>query len=76
MEHPIKDYFEQGLMVTVNSDDPTMFNTSITQEYEVLVRELGFSIDELKRLSMNSIDASFMSDGDKESMKSQFEREW
>ena len=74
--HPIKQYYQQGLMVTVNSDDPTMFNTSISEEYLVLVQKLGFRMSDLKRLSINSIDASFMSDEDKERMKSQFEKEW
>ena len=74
--HPIKEYFKEGLMVTVNSDDPTMFNTSITQEYLALVQELDFSLSDLKRLTMNSIEASFMPDSDKELMKSQFEIEW
>ena len=75
-DHPIKEYFENGLLVTVNSDDPTMFNTSIAQEYLVLAQDLAFSPSDLKRLSMNGIDASFMSDSDKKLMKSQFEREW
>jgi adenosine deaminase len=74
--HPIKQYFQKGLMVTVNSDDPTMFNASISQEYLALVQKLGFTVSDLKRLSLNGIDASFMSDGDKKSMKSQFEKEW
>lgn len=74
--HPIKQYFQQGLMVTANSDDPTMFNTSISQEYLVLVQKLGFTISDLKHLSMNGIIASFMPDRDKELMKSQFEKEW
>jgi len=43
-DHPIKKYYDKGLIVTVNSDDPTMFNTSITREYTVLVEELGFVI--------------------------------
>ena len=62
--------------MTVNSDDPTMFNTSITQEYLVLAQRLGFSVRDLKRLSMNGIAASFVSDEDKKLMKSQFEMEW
>lgn len=74
--HPIKDYFQQGLLVTVNSDDPTMFNTSITQEYLILVEKLGFSLSELKLLSMNAVSASFLSERDKEQMKSHFEAEW
>ena len=74
--HPIKQYFQQGLMVTVNSDDPTMFNTTISQEYLVLVQKLGFTISDLKRLSLNGIDASFMPDENKKLMRSQFEKEW
>jgi adenosine deaminase len=74
--HPIKQYLQKGLMVTVNSDDPTMFNTSISQEYSVLAQKLGFTVSDLKRLSLNGIDASFMSDDVKKSMKFQFEKEW
>ena len=74
--HPIKQYFKQGLMVTVNSDDPVMFNTTISQEYLVLVEKLGFTINDLKCLSMNGIKASFMSDKDKQLMEHQFEKEW
>ena len=75
-EHPIKSYFKQGLMVTVNSDDPTMFNTSIDQEYLTLAQKLGFTAADLKRLSMNGITASFMPDAEKDLMRSEFEREW
>ena len=74
--HPIKQYFQEGLVVTVNSDDPTMFNTSITREYLVLARKLKFTIGDLKRLIINSIGASFMPDKKKELIKSQFEEEW
>jgi adenosine deaminase len=74
--HPIRDYYRQGLLVTVNSDDPTMFNTSITNEYLLLAERLGFTAEDLKRLSSNSIEASFISESDKASMKALFEREW
>jgi len=75
-DHPIKQYYEQGLMVTVNSDDPTMFNTSITQEYFILVHELDFTLNDIKCLIMNGIEASFMSNENKDAMKEQYEREW
>lgn len=75
-EHPIKEFFREGLMVTVNSDDPEMFNTSITEEYLILAEELAFSPDDIKKLSFNSIEASFLEEKDKELMKKDFEREW
>ncbi|MFQ5821258.1 MAG: adenosine deaminase [Candidatus Heimdallarchaeota archaeon] len=74
--HPIKQYYEDGLMVTVNSDDPTMFNTSITQEYLVIAQKLNFTVNDIKQLTMNGIEASFMSEKEKEAMKAQFAREW
>jgi len=74
--HPIKRYVHEGLMVTVNSDDPVMFHTSINMEYRVLLQNLDFTIDELKRLSLNGIEASFLAREEKQRMTDQFEEEW
>jgi adenosine deaminase len=75
-EHPVRNYFEEGLMVTINSDDPTMFDTSITNEYLVLVQRFGFSLEEIRKINLNSIEASFMSDKEKDSMRGTFNKEW
>ena len=53
-----------------------MFNTSINQEYLTLFQELDFSIDDIRKLSLNGIEASFMPDNDKLKMKSLFDNEW
>jgi adenosine deaminase len=45
-EHPVRNYFKEGLMVTINSDDPTMFDTSITNEYLVLIKKFEFSLED------------------------------
>jgi len=74
--HPIRQYFDQGLLVTVNSDDPPMFGTSITNEYAVLARELAFTQPELLQLSLNGIRASFLSDAEKQQMEAQFQHEF
>ncbi|MBU7032837.1 MAG: adenosine deaminase [Theionarchaea archaeon] len=75
-DHPIARYYSQGLLVTVNSDDPTMFNTSINEEYAVLARHLGFSLHDLKSLSINGVRASFLSDEEKATLIETFNREW
>jgi adenosine deaminase/aminodeoxyfutalosine deaminase len=59
-EHPLKQYFEGGLMVTLNTDDPAMFQTSLCREYELAEQELGFSRDHLRELARNSFEASFL----------------
>jgi adenosine deaminase len=74
--HPIRQYYDEGLMVTVNSDDPAMFNTTLTQEYIMLSRHLNFTIDELKQLTLNGVDASFLPEKEKGLMKERFVKEW
>ncbi|MBN1354724.1 adenosine deaminase [bacterium] len=74
--HPVRRFFDAGLMVTVNSDDPVMFGCSIIDEYAVLSREFGFGLDELKQVSMNGIEASFMTDDEKKYFRNVFQQEW
>jgi aminodeoxyfutalosine deaminase len=58
--HPVRRYFDQGLMVTLNSDDPAMFGTSLNQEYELAQTEFGFTDEHLRELARNSFEASFL----------------
>jgi adenosine deaminase len=75
-DHPIKRYFLDGLAVTVNSDDPTFFDTSLTDEYVNLVRRLGFTLPDVRRMAINGVMASFASNEEKERMLREFEDEW
>jgi len=59
-EHPVKLYFESGLMVTINSDDPPMFGSNLLNEY-VLVQEMfEFSLEQMRELAANGVEASFL----------------
>ncbi len=60
--HPIKDYFGEGLLVTVNTDDPKMFNTGLANEYQLLVEHCGFSKADICKLILNGIEASWLPD--------------
>jgi aminodeoxyfutalosine deaminase len=60
MEHPVKLYFEEGLMITLNSDDPPFFGATLLEEYQLAHREFEFSLDQLRELAANSIEASFL----------------
>jgi adenosine deaminase len=75
-DHPIRDYFRQGLVVTVNSDDPSMFSSTLTDEYLALTRDLGFTLDEVKQVALNGLRAAFLPAADKSDLISEFEREW
>lgn len=59
-EHPLKKFFDEGLMVTLNTDDPAMFQTSLCKEYELAAEEFGFSHDQLREMARNSFEASFL----------------
>jgi aminodeoxyfutalosine deaminase len=59
-DHPVRRYFDQGLMITLNSDDPAMFGSTLNQEYELARREFNFTTDHLRELARNSFEASFL----------------
>jgi adenosine deaminase/aminodeoxyfutalosine deaminase len=59
-DHPVKKYFDHGLMITLNSDDPAMFGTTLNREYELAQSEFGFTDEHLRELARNSFEASFL----------------
>ena len=59
-EHPVRRFFDGGLMITLNTDDPAMFQTSLCREYEIAADEFNFSNDQLRELARNSFEASFL----------------
>ena len=64
-DHNLKRLLDQGVEVTVNSDDPAYFGGYVLDNYLAVAEGLGLTRAELVTLAKNSIDASFMSDKDK-----------
>jgi aminodeoxyfutalosine deaminase len=60
--HPIKRYVELGLKCTINSDDPAMFGSNLLQEYVLIQDQLGFSMEDMRNLALNSFRCSFLDD--------------
>lgn len=58
--HPLRCYFDAGLLVTLNSDDPAFFGSDIASEYLLAHTEQGFNREELRQLAANSFRASFL----------------
>ena len=63
--HPVRDFFDRGLLVTVNTDDPAMFQTSLAHEYRELVRVHGFTFAEIRKLVENAVEASWLDEDGK-----------
>jgi len=75
-DHPFRRLDEAGVCVTVNTDDPALFGCTLTDEYRVLWRNFGYGIDDLKRISLNAVEASFLSPAAKRWLASTFRAEW
>jgi aminodeoxyfutalosine deaminase len=69
--HPLRQYFDRGLLVTLNSDDPAFFGSDLVNEFLLAHTEQGFTRDELRQLAANSIFASFLPESEKASWLAQ-----
>lgn len=64
-QHNIRRLLQQGVHVTVNSDDPSYFGGYMNDNFIAIAEALDLSNDELKQLAINSFEASFISEADK-----------
>jgi adenosine deaminase len=71
-EHPIRQYLDAGVVVTVNSDDPKMFQTSLAEEYRLLEQECGWTKGDIFQVILNGISSSWLPQGRKTSMATEF----
>jgi adenosine deaminase len=59
-EHPFGIFYKNKFRVTLNTDNRLMSNTSMTQEYKIAHEFFGLSIDDLERISINSMKSAFI----------------
>jgi adenosine deaminase len=71
-DHPVRSFIKKGIRVSINSDDPSMFNTDMNNEYIQLHRELGFTLEELMKIGIDSIETSFLPERRKEELNAEF----
>ncbi len=72
-QHPFIHLLRMGLCVTVNSDDPPLFNTTQTQEYLRLVEVFGLNEEDLRQLTFNAVRATFLPLEERRRMEAEFE---
>jgi adenosine deaminase len=70
--HSLRKLFDAGVLVTLNTDDPEMFRTTLAREYQISQQSLGFSDEELRCLAQNSFRASFLPPSIKKQLQSKF----
>lgn len=59
-EHPLRRLYDAGVLVTVNSDDPPLFNTTLNDEVLLLSSHMGFTIPQIDAILLNAVRASFL----------------
>jgi len=67
-DHPLPRFLEAGLVVTLNSDDPAMFGTSLQNEFLEAARCFGFSHQTITALCLNAVRASFLNEDEKQKL--------
>jgi adenosine deaminase len=61
-KHPIRKLYDHGVNLSVHTDDPGFFKTSISAELMQLVKIFNFNLEELKHMILETVNSSFLSD--------------
>ncbi len=75
-EHSLPRLLNEGLYVTINSDDPPMFNTTLTDEFLQLQSLHGWDADLIEKLTFNALNASLLPAEQKRAMKEKFQTQF
>jgi adenosine deaminase len=67
--HPLRDLYVLGVNVTVNTDDPSVSDTSLTDEYMVAMMGLGVNLRDLRNCTRNAIRAAFLPPDSKQQLE-------
>lgn len=70
--HPVQELLNAGIYVTLNSDDPPMFNTTLTDEYLVCAEAFGWDAGVCEKLSLNALRACFLPSQRKAELEREF----
>ena len=72
-EHPLRRMRDAGLLVTINTDDPAMTGADLGREYRDVAEALGYGFDEMCRIAVEGIDATWLDDTDQRDLRRAFE---
>ncbi|MCR4579394.1 MAG: adenosine deaminase [Treponema sp.] len=75
-DHPVRAFFDRGIQVNINTDDPVFFKTTLLDEFWLCYHDLNFTFEEIKELVKNSFRHSFMTDAEKEAAVKSVEEAW
>jgi adenosine deaminase len=68
-EHPLRDYLDRGLLVSLNTDDPVISGIDLRHEFEVAAPQAGLSAAHTRQMQRNSVEMAFLSDSEKQGLR-------
>ncbi|WP_158289959.1 hypothetical protein [Ramlibacter sp. WS9] len=74
--HPAKRLFDAGCVVTLNTDDPALFRTTLTDECLHAILGVGFTPSDIRQVILNAVRSSYTGDAEKAAMLRTFEDEF
>jgi adenosine deaminase len=74
-KHPLKQYYDKAMIVFLNTDDPKMFNNTLTEEYYFFIEKMGYSLDDVKKLLNNAVDSAWCSEEEKRQLRRTINKE-
>lgn len=72
--HPLVDMLDVGLLATVNTDDPSISNCTLTNEYEIALRQLKIGYPALRQTIMNAANSAFLLPAGRQELLDKFDR--
>ncbi|MCC7367287.1 MAG: adenosine deaminase [Chloroflexi bacterium] len=66
--HPLPTLLKAGVVLTVNSDDPSLFNTSLSDDYAALIEPMGLGVEQIDELILNGFRSTFVPEPRKAAM--------
>lgn len=75
IDHPAKEMFDIGLLTTLNTDDPSVSNITLSDELHLVAASLGMELGDLKRMTLMAAEASFLPPEEKQQLVRQFKTE-
>lgn len=75
-EYPLRRLYDEGVMLFLGTDMPSLYHTNLVEEYTKAVEACGLSLDELDELALNAVRYSFMPEEEKTTRVEQFKEEY
>ncbi len=69
--HPVRTFLNEGLLVSIHSDDPAISGIDLPYEYEAAVKQVGLTAAQVRQLQLNALESAFLSPKEKQTLVQQ-----